>query len=1134
MYKKVVTNINWNSVMKALLLACIVLITMFCFRCNSDRTLTIGYVVCDSLNSAEDEAALAWLGKQPGLNPKVVSIGTDTPVDAYWVHLPDSAAYAQWQDSDGLEWFTRTARGTIPFLLTGYAAFLPADAGFEESRPTVRKEDMKEDWLFDQKGLQSRGGHPVFQDFHGGVFIYDRFENYTLHTIGYFDDAFPANGEVIGVEKAYVTVWSDRRIMVEHQPGSSKLLSIGGLVEFAVKNRLSRHLGQFLHNCFQYIVDKKPHSGNVWEKFDVTPRSFSPTPFAITPSSERRLSALSLSSLMIRQNRPGNNYYDISGKRMLLMGKEAAGIDEAWVHPFRIARDVQAGMVSGDSIAWLRHMPCTMEIRPECLIRLYETPSGRLKEILFPSSNQGSALVHFENVDDQEIKLILSLRSDLRWMWPYDEYALGPVYYGFDEQAGALHVRDESNMFYALFGADSKPETHIEGGFASVDFWDGKLIGTLTEFNQAYFASMYHLDSVNNFCINFALAGSNEGENVTRRHFKAILEKPLNTYEESRQHYDKLFDRFVTIETPDKEFNDLWKWTLVGTDRFWVETNPLGTALVAGYSTTARGWDGRHTINGRPGYGWYFGRDAAWSAFAVNDYGDVESVRDQLSFFRKYQDISGKMFHELSTSGVLHYDAADATPMYVMLAADYLRASGDIRFIRELWPSLKAAIDFCHSTDTDGDGLIENTQVGHGWVEGGALWGAHTTLYLAGLWAQTLFDAAELAAVCDLPDLAEKYRADSEAVRHQLNTDFWNADAQFSYYGKLVDGTFNPEQTMLPAVPMIWHLLDEEKARAALRHYAGNGYTTNWGMRILSGESPRFNPRSYHGGSVWPLYTGWTALAEYAYERPVQGFSHIYNNLMIKNHWSLGFVEEVMHGQVYEPYGVCPHQCWSETNILHPGIQGMIGWSPDAVHQQAQLKPVFPADWDSVTVRNLRVGETRLSFTMSRQRQETEYTFLLEEGDPVLLAFQPQIFDGMMVHRVELDGNSQIYTADPEDERLKESFDLKISQKHTFRIQHSGGICMLPLLQRPEPGDKAVGCRIVDSRYKAPEYLVDVEGPSGQSCDFPIRVFSEVKSVRGGYLSTPDANGIATLRVNFPNIQHPYVSRQVRLVITHE
>ena len=101
---------------------------------------------------------------------------------------------------------------------------------------------------------------------------------------------------------------------------------------------------------------------------------------------------------------------------------------------------------------------------------------------------------------------------------------------------------------------------------------------------------------------------------------------------------------------------------------------------MAGYSTTARGWDGRHKISGRPGYAWYFGRDSEWSGFAIDNYGDFKSIKQQLLFLQKYQDIYGKIFHEISTSGVVHYDAADATPLYIILAAHYFRSSGDIEF----------------------------------------------------------------------------------------------------------------------------------------------------------------------------------------------------------------------------------------------------------------------------------------------------------------------------------------------------------------------------------------------------------------------------------------------------------------------
>ena len=166
-------------------------------------------------------------------------------------------------------------------------------------------------------------------------------------------------------------------------------------------------------------------------------------------------------------------------------------------------------------------------------------------------------------------------------------------------------------------------------------------------------------------------------------------------------------------------------------------------------------------------------------------------------FLQKYQDLAGKIFHEISTSGVVHYDAADATPLYVILAAHYLRASGDIGFIRESWNHVQKAMSFLYSTDTDQDGLIENTNVGHGWVEGGKLWGAHTTLYLASLWAQALKDAAYLANHLGEFDLARKYQNNYSDVIHIINNDFWNETKQFYYYGKLSDGNYNSEPTVL-------------------------------------------------------------------------------------------------------------------------------------------------------------------------------------------------------------------------------------------------------------------------------------------------------------------------------------------------
>ena len=168
------------------------------------------------------------------------------------------------------------------------------------------------------------------------------------------------------------------------------------------------------------------------------------------------------------------------------------------------------------------------------------------------------------------------------------------------------------------------------------------------------------------------------------------------------------------ITTPDKEFNQGYRWAMVRSDQFLQTTSGVGTSMMAGFSTTATGWNGRQAVSGRPGYAWYFGRDGEWSGMALDAMGGFDKVKKVLAMFVKYQALDGKIFHELTSSGSVHYDAADATPLFILLAGHYLHYSGDISFIHSIWPSIEKAISYCYSTDTDHDGLIENTNVGHG------------------------------------------------------------------------------------------------------------------------------------------------------------------------------------------------------------------------------------------------------------------------------------------------------------------------------------------------------------------------------------------------------------------------------------
>jgi len=112
-----------------------------------------------------------------------------------------------------------------------------------------------------------------------------------------------------------------------------------------------------------------------------------------------------------------------------------------------------------------------------------------------------------------------------------------------------------------------------------------------------------------------------------------------------------------------------------------LETWDDETALVAGYYASAD--------SARPGFGWFFGRDALYTLFAVNGYGNFALSRSELEFLIKRQRDDGKIMHEYSQTAAFidwrqfpyMYAAADATPLFILAMADYGRSSGDVAFI---------------------------------------------------------------------------------------------------------------------------------------------------------------------------------------------------------------------------------------------------------------------------------------------------------------------------------------------------------------------------------------------------------------------------------------------------------------------
>jgi glycogen debranching enzyme len=395
------------------------------------------------------------------------------------------------------------------------------------------------------------------------------------------------------------------------------------------------------------------------------------------------------------------------------------------------------------------------------------------------------------------------------------------------------------------------------------------------------------------------------------------------------------------------------EWAKRRLDAFLVDAPGVGRSLVAGYAPSSAGWG-----DGRPGYAWFFGRDACWSLFGLLASGEFSVARQVLRFLGDRQDVTGKVLHEATTSGQFHYDAADSTPLFLLLVARYLAWTGDTDFVRVIWPHVERAYAFCCATDRDGDGLIENSGVGHGWIESGPLGGAHLTLYLAAVWRAALEALARAAETLGERRLAADCWARAARAGAAIEQDFFD-EARGGYaLDQRRDGTRTWTPTALTAVAVLLGAADPVRARPFLDALGGETFSARWGVRLLPTTDPLFHPAGYHSGTVWPLFTGWAALAEFRAGLAAAGLRHLMANARLAFARQGGAFDEALHGLEERAAGVCPDQAWSAAMVIAPLVEGLLGVEPDAPGERLAIIPQLPDDVEWIEIGGLRCGET--------------------------------------------------------------------------------------------------------------------------------------------------------------------------------
>jgi glycogen debranching enzyme len=406
----------------------------------------------------------------------------------------------------------------------------------------------------------------------------------------------------------------------------------------------------------------------------------------------------------------------------------------------------------------------------------------------------------------------------------------------------------------------------------------------------------------------------------------------------------------------------------------------------------------------RPGFGWFFGRDALYTLYAIDSYGDFALARTELEFLLARQREDGKMMHEYSQTAAnvdwkalpYEYAAADSTPLFLTAIWDYVRTSGDVSFLRAHRQAVMKAWNFETTHDADGDGIYDNAQ-GTGWVESWPPGMPKQEVYLALLDEQASRAMAELGRVLGEDAIATGAKKRAERLHDVIEHEYYRPDADayaFSWNG---DGKVDTAATIYPAIAWWNGGAGLDQPQASLRRWASHDFATDWGLRDVASSDPLYDSMSYHQGSVWPLFTGWAAMAQYRAGNSLAGYQSTMQNADLTTAQDLGAVTELLSGDLFEPFGrSTSHQLWSSAMVVTPVLRGMFGIDADGLNHRVKVTPRIPADWNQAEVKRMRVGESVVDVSYKREGASMRISLRQLEGVPVRLEGAPG--DGATLH----------------------------------------------------------------------------------------------------------------------------------------
>ena len=472
---------------------------------------------------------------------------------------------------------------------------------------------------------------------------------------------------------------------------------------------------------------------------------------------------------------------------------------------------------------------------------------------------------------------------------------------------------------------------------------------------------------------------------------------------ESRRELRAAAFDMTTIETSNAHFNEILCRSAADLRMLMTETP-----------------EGRYPYAGTPWYSTTFGRDGLITALQMLWY-EPNVARGVLRRLAAHQATETNAFFDAQPGKILHemrggemaalgevpfahyYGSVDATPLFVLLAGLYAERTGDMETIGALWPAIEAALGWIDGLgDPDRDGFIEYHRAtdrglaNQGWKDSydaifhadGRLAEGHIALAeVQGYVFAAKMAAARCARRLDRAEQARRLETEARQLAEQFENAFWCPD--LGTYALALDGNKQPcrVSTSNAGQLLFTGIVRPERAASVATGLLGPRFFSGWGIRTLAQGEARYNPMSYHNGSIWPHDNALIALgfARYGLTRSVETLfrglfdAATYMDLRRLPELFCGFRRQPNRGPTLYPVA-CSPQAWASATPFSL-IEAALGLQLDPHREEIRLRnPCLPSFLDSIELRSLQLNSSSVDIRVRRHRRDVSVEITRQRG----------------------------------------------------------------------------------------------------------------------------------------------------------